>query len=450
MPDIAPLRGILYDPARVDPAKVIAPPYDVIDAAERARLAAADPHNVVRLILPEADAATPEGAAAGAGGDRYAAAARTLDAWLASGVLRRDPYRAVYRYHQVFRHADLGDREITRAGFIAAVRLHPFSDRVILPHERTLAAPKQDRLALMQATSAHLSQIFTLYRDAAGEADRLFRKAEREAPTLEARTADGTLHRLWRVSDAEAIGKLRHVMAPKKLYIADGHHRYETMLALREQLEARGALSTYSAAQYGTMFLCNVDQPGLVVLPTHRVLHGLATFAPAAFLDAARAHFLVDKIDGAGRDPAAVRAALGSTEQHQPAIVMALPGEAHGWRLTLAPHVNVKTLGLGAPAVARLDVTLLHGLVFERLLGMTAAAQEAQTHLRYVKDTALALAETATPGTQAVFLMSPVPVEQVMHVADVGDVMPQKSTYFFPKLASGLVINRIDPDEDLV
>jgi uncharacterized protein (DUF1015 family) len=440
MPDIAPIRGVLYDPARVDAAKVIAPPYDVIDAAERAKLAATDPHNVVRLILPEAEQ----------GGDKYAAAAKTMDAWLASGVLKRDDYKALYRYHQVFTHPDLGDREVVRQGFIAAVRLHPFSDRVILPHERTLKGPKEDRLALMKATSSHFSQIFTLYRDAAGEVDRVFRKFERDAPLFEARTADGTLHRLWRVRDAESIGKIRHVMAPKKLYIADGHHRYETMLALREHLAGGKDLSTYSSAQYGTMFLCNMDQQGLVVLPTHRVLHSLQGFAKDAFLDKARAQFIVDKIDGGGKDPAAVRAALTQTEQHQPALAVAFPGEAHAWRLTLSPGVNIKTLGLGAPAVARLDVSLLHGVIFERLLGITPAAQEAQTNLRYIKDTAKALAETGAKDTQAVFLMSPVPVDQVTHVADVGECMPQKSTYFFPKIASGLVMNKIDPDEDLI
>ncbi len=450
MPDIAPIRGVLYDPARVELGKVIAPPYDVIDAAERARLVAADPHNIVRLILPELAPELASEAGAAVGGDKYAAAGKTLEAWLAAGVLRRDVYKAVYRYHQVFRHADLGDREVIRQGFIAAVRLHPYSDRVIIPHERTLRAPREDRLALMKATRAHLSQVFALYRDAAGEADRIFRKAEREAPLIDARTADGTLHRLWRVSDAEVIGKLRHLMAPKKLYIADGHHRYETMLALREHLAAGKELSTYSSAQYGAMFLCNHDQQGLVVLPTHRVLHGLQGFARDAFLEQARAQFIVEKIDGGGKDPTAVRAALATAVQHQPTLAVAFPGDSHGWKLTLAPHVNLTTLGLGAPAVARLDVSLLHGVILERILGISAAAQEAQTNLRYVKDTAQALAQLGATDTQAVFILSAMPVEQVTHIADGGEVMPQKSTYFYPKLASGLVLSTVDPDEDLI
>ncbi|MCA9677695.1 MAG: DUF1015 domain-containing protein, partial [Myxococcales bacterium] len=387
--------------------------------------------------------------AAGGGGPDYAAAARTLQAWLADGTLQRDPYRSVYRYHQIFRHADLGPREITRVGFIAAVRLHDFAERVVLPHEQTMAAPKADRLELMQATAAHLSPIFTLYRDAGNEIDRVFKKTERDAPVIDARTADGTVHRVWRTRDAEVIGKLRHLMAPKKLYIADGHHRYETMLAYRDQLAAAGALAQYASAQYGLMFMAPMDQHGMVVLPTHRVVHGLQGFTADDFLTRAREQFIVEKVAGAGGDPAAVRAALAETPQHQPAVLVAFPGEGHGWRLTLAPQVNVNELALGR-AVNKLDVTVLHTLILERLLGLTPAQQQAGEHVRYVKDTATALAQTATPGCQAVFLMNPVPVDKIKAIADAGEVMPQKTTYFYPKLASGLVVHLVERDVDLI
>jgi uncharacterized protein (DUF1015 family) len=440
MPDIAPFRGLLYDPARVDPAKVLAPPYDVIDPEERARLAAADPHNCVRLILPEADD----------GGDRYAAAARTLEAWLAEGVLRRDDRRAIYRYQQIFTHPDLGERPVTRAGFIAAVRLHPFTDRVILPHERTLRGPKEDRLALMKATSAHFSQIFAMFRDASGQVERAFRKVERTPPLVDVTLPGGVRHVLWRCADAELVGQVRHLMAPKKLYIADGHHRYETMLALRDHFAAGRSLPTYSAAQYATMFVCTMDQPGLVILPTHRILHGVAGFTAAALLERAREYFSVDRIEEGARDAGRVRAAIAEAPAHQPAFAVAFPGESDAWRLTLMPSVNALALGLAAPAVAKLDVTLLHGLVLERILGITAAAQEAQSHLRYVKDTGQALAQLGAPGTQAVFLLGNVAVDDVRHVADAGEVMPQKSTFFYPKIASGLVMNPIDPGEDLI
>jgi len=440
--DIAPFRGILYDTQRVDASKVLAPPYDVIDPEQRAALAAADPHNVVRLILPEAD--SPDG-------DRYQAAARTLDEWLGDGTLVRDGSRAVYRYHQIFRAAELGDRTVTRKGVIAGVRLEPFSAGVIRPHERTLAGPKQDRLALMKATHAYFSQIFALYQDAAGEVERLFRKVDDRRPDIEGTTGDGVLHRLWRVVDAELVGRLRHVFAPKKLYIADGHHRYETMLALREHLAGGRDLSQYSSAQYGSMFLVSMDDPGLVVLPTHRIVHGLPDFAPAQLLERARAYFQVERLPGAARDAARIRDAIAHTPGHQPSFAAVFPGDADAWQLTLDPHVNPASVGLGGhAAVLRLDVTLLHGLVLDRILGISAAAQEAQTNLRYLKDTAATLAEIAAGRGQAAFLVNPGRVEQVKQVADAGEVMPQKSTFFYPKLASGIVMAKVDPEEDLL
>jgi uncharacterized protein (DUF1015 family) len=442
MVDIAPFRGVLFDPRRVDLAKVLAPPYDVIDPDERAKLAAREPHNVVRLILPQVDAQAQAG-------DRYAAAASTLDAWLRSGVLRRDDREAIYRYHQIFTHADLGDREITRTGFIAAVKLRPFADGAILPHERTLRGPKADRLALMKATSAHLSQIFTMYRDPAGDIEQVLRRTEQGEPVFDVRLPDGVRHVLWRCADAASIGRLRHLIAPHKLYIADGHHRYETMLALREHLAGGGAPSPCSAVHYGTMFLTDMDQPGLVILPTHRILHSVQGLTAATLLDKVKELFLVDKIEDGAKDPQKLRAACAAPPLDPPAFAVAFPAEPHAWRLTLKPQVDTRALGLGAPSVARLDVTLLHRLVLDRIAGITPEAQEAQTNLRYVKDTGKALDELARPGTQAVFILGAARVDTVKHVADAGEVMPQKSTYFFPKLASGVVMNRIDPAEDL-
>jgi uncharacterized protein (DUF1015 family) len=450
MPDIAPFRGIVYDTSRVDLAKVIAPPYDVIDPAQRAALAA-DPHNCVRLILPEPPESEPAAAAAEVPDGRYAAAARTFDAWLADGTLRRDDYRCVYRYHQIFRSAELGDRLVTRKGLIASVRLHDFAEGVILPHERTLRGPKIDRLHLMKATSAHFSQIFTMYTDPAGETERIFRKAERRGADFDATAPDGVRHVIWRMSDQEAVGELRRFLGPRKLYIADGHHRYETMLALRDHFRAQlGGLSQYSQANYGTMFLANMDDPGLVVLPTHRIVHGLAGLEPDSFLEKARAFFQVDTLAGGARAPAELRAAIATSPNHQPTFAAVFPGRSEAYVLSLDPHVSPSSVGiLGHSAVARLDVTLLHALVLEGILGIDAAAQEAQTNLRYVKDTAATLDQIAAGNGQVGFIMNPPRLDQIRAVADVGEVMPQKSTYFYPKLASGLVMNRLDPNADV-
>ncbi|HTE56581.1 MAG TPA: DUF1015 domain-containing protein [Kofleriaceae bacterium] len=440
MAEIAPFRGILYDTSRVDTSRVLAPPYDVIDDPERRELMALDPHNAVRLILPE-----------GEGDAKYQEAARVLDAWLGEGALRRDQRPALYRYHQIFTSAELGGRPVTRRGFIAAVRLHRFDERVVLPHERTLSGPKADRLKLMDATQAHFSQIFTMYSDPAGETDRAFAPAERHAPALDGTTADGTRHVLWRVDDAETIGRVTRSLAPLKLYIADGHHRYETMLALRDRMRERaaGALDSRSPAEFGTLFLCNMDDPGLVVLPIHRLVSGLADFRADDFLAKVAPWFEAIPLVGAALDAAEVRSALADSSHQRPSFVAAFPGR-DPVLLALRASVSPATAGVrGAPAVSGLDVSVLHGLVLEQALGIDRAAQEAQTNIDYVKDTAKALKRVAAGEGQVAFLMHPTRVDQVKAVADAGEFMPQKSTFFYPKIASGLVINPIRPDEAL-
>jgi uncharacterized protein (DUF1015 family) len=435
MAEIAPFRGIRYDTDRVDAARVLAPPYDVIDDAGRAELAARDPHNCVRLILPE-----------GEGDDRYQTAARTLEAWLGEEVLRRDERPALYRYHQVFESAELGGRRVTRKGFVAAVRLHAYDERVILPHERTLRGPKLDRLKLMRATRAHFSQIFTMYSDPSGETDRAFADAERRDPILDAATSDGTRHRCWRVDDPEVIGRVTRLMAPLKLYIADGHHRYETMLALRDELraEAGDRADPQAPHEFGTLFVTNMDDEGLVVLPTHRLVHGVADFDPDRLLARVRDHFEVQTVTGGALDPEAIRTALTRAGARRPSLAAVFPGRADAALLSLRSDLEPGAAGLsGPPALVRLDVTLLHELILEGILGIDRAALEAQRNLVYVKETARALERTAAGEGQVCFLMNPTPVDQVRAVADAGEVMPQKSTFFFPKIASGVVFRSV-------
>jgi uncharacterized protein (DUF1015 family) len=446
MAEIAPFRGILYDPSRVEASKVLAPPYDVIDPAERARLAALDEHNCVRLILPEVEGG-------GDGDAKYAAARQTLEGWLADGTLKRDDRPAIYRYHQVFSSAELGGRTITRRGFIAAVRLHRFDEKVILPHERTLSGPKVDRLKLKDATRCHLSQIFTLYRDPAGETDRAFAAVEKTAPYLDGTTADGTRHLVWRVADAEIVARVARQLAPAKLYIADGHHRYETMLALRDKLRAEsgGELESRSAAEFGTMFLCNMSDSGLVVLPTHRMVRGLAGFSPDELVTRLAAYFEVTTLSGKAGDAAALRSAVVDAGHGMRTVFgLVLPGRPDAYLLTMRSDFHPSKIGVvGPPAVVNLDVSILHGVVFEHLLGIDREAQAAQTNLEYFKDTARALAAIGAGEGQALFLMNATRIEQVKAVADAGEVMPQKSTFFVPKIASGVVLNPIRADEEL-
>jgi uncharacterized protein (DUF1015 family) len=438
MPEILPFRGYLYDTKRVQATKVLAPPYDVIDAGGRAALAAKDPHNSVRLILPE-----------GEGAARYQNAAALYAEWKKSGVLVRDNRPAVYRYHQVFAVPELG-RTFRRRGFVAAVRLHDFSEGLILPHERTHKGPKVDRLELMKATHAHFSQIFTLYSDPSGASDKLFRKVEDRPPDLDGTTDDGTQHQLWRVPDREVIGKLTHQMAALKLYIADGHHRYETMLALRDHFRAAGPLNTHSEAEYGTLFLCNMNDTGLVVLPTHRLLHSVANLdLPAVFAKAAT-WFDVTVAPGAARNPEALRAALEQRDATRPGFAILAANDPDARVLTLRASVDIASAGVTVSRALRdLDVTILHDLFLDKVVGLDRAAQDTKANLAYPQDVPEVLRALASGGAQLGIIMTPTRVDQVRAVADAHDFMPQKSTYFFPKLASGIVINEIDPTSDL-
>jgi uncharacterized protein (DUF1015 family) len=441
MAEVAAFRGIVYDTARVDGSRVLAPPYDVIDEAAREALAARDPHNCVRLILPEGDAQT-----------KYDTAARTLASWLDEGVLRRDDTPAIYRYNQVFTSAELGGREITRRGFIAAVRLHPFDDGVILRHERTLRGPKVDRLRLMRATGTQLSQVFGLYRDPEHRVDAALAAAERDAPYLDGTTDDGTRHLMWRVTDPEILAEVAKTLAPQPIYLADGHHRYETLLALRDELAAAhgGELEPRSAARFGAIFLANVDDPGLVVLPTHRLVHSLAGFDARALLSRAQEHFDLTSLEGVARDADAVREALAASGARRPTLAAVFPDEDDVTLLALRSDFDPAVAGLAGPrALTELDVTLLHELVLEGILGVDREAQEAQTHLTYVKDTFDALARVRAGEAQVGFLMNATPVDQIRVVAEAGEVMPQKSTFFYPKIASGVVLHALDLDEPL-
>jgi uncharacterized protein (DUF1015 family) len=433
MAEIAAFRGILYDTQKAGAAEnLLAPPYDVISPAERAKLAALDPHNCVRLILPE-----------GEGDSKYAHAAADLKEWLNAGILVRDSVPALYRYHQTF---TAEGRTATRKGFICRIRLHRFDEGVVLPHERTLAGPKADRLKLKRATRCHLSQVFALYSDPQRKSDEPFAALEASEPALEGTTTDKVTQKLWRLTDAAAIARVVSLLADQKVYIADGHHRYETMLALREELRTE-TKSPRSSIEYGTIFLANMDDPSLLVFPTHRVVHGLSGFDLGAVLERAKQFFTITQADAASAP--IVRSQLANLGKSTPSFAIAKGPNV--FYLALRKDVDLERVpSLRGPAVLRqLDVTLLHALVIEGILGIDRAAQEKQTNLRYVKDTVLALDEAADPAVDAVLLMNPTPVAHVKAVADTGEVMPQKSTFFYPKLASGLVLNPLIPSEDV-
>jgi uncharacterized protein (DUF1015 family) len=430
---IAPFNGLRYDAARVgDLGRVLAPPYDVVGEAERAALEERHPQNVIRLELPrgETDA-------------RYAEASRLLSGWKGEGILRADDTPAFYGYEQRFRlpGAPAGGPVQVRRGFFAAVRLEPFDRRVILPHERTLAGPKEDRLKLMRATRTQISPIFGLFRDGDGTARAILDGARAAAPLLDTTTPDGAGHRLWRIADPAALGSLTRALADLQIFIADGHHRYETMLTLGPELRALDYAAGQAAADYGMMFLAPAEDPGLVVLPTHRLVRGLAGFDFAALRAAASPAFQV--VDGDEATPEAIDARLAREGQAGVVFAVRVPGRPRTTWFALKPIVDLSALG--PPALRKLDVTVLHRVLLGPLLGIDDAALADQASpLSYTRDTGEALARVAAGEAQVAFLMNPVKVDDVLAACEAGVVLPQKSTYFHPKLATGLVMYGLD------
>lgn len=434
MVDIAPLKPLRYAPEVLE--NVIAPPYDVIDAELRRRLGARDPHNVVHIDLPE-----------GEGDARYAHARELFLGWQREGVLVRDETPGYFRYAQTFEPPG-GGAKVTRRGFFALVKAVPYDARQVLPHERTLVGPKADRLALSRATRAMLSPQFMLYSDPGGNLDA---ELDSGAPLARFTTDDGILHQLWKVSDPAAVARITTTLAPGQLLIADGHHRYETAVALARELddEARAAGKAPSARAehlYTFALLANGDDPGLVVFATHRLVHSLPSFD---FDDLVRrAAPLFDVRVLAGGLPEA-RSALEA--EARPAVCAVGRG-GRSALLVLSPRADLAAhpvLGRRAAVLRESSVALLHDGILQDLLGITPEAQAAKLNLRYVQDARQGAAELESGAAQVLFLMNPTPVETVRRVAEAGEVMPQKSTFFYPKVPSGLLFHTLLPDRDV-
>jgi len=412
-PLVAPFRGERY--AAKDVSALIAPPYDVISSEDRARFAARDPHNIVHLILPEA----PSGR--GGSGDRYAQAATLLKTWREAGVVRPDPADSVYVVAQDYA-VPSGERR-TRIGMLGAVRAEPFATRRVRPHEQTHSAPKADRLALLRATAANLESIFLL----APDPDRLLAQAlvKRASGVPAARAElDGVGIRLWVVSGDEAV-ELARLAARAQLYIADGHHRYETAAAYaREQPRADRVLS----------FIVSAADPGLAILPTHRIIFGAGRDAPN-LVAAWREWFEVGRVAPC-MDRMERLAELG---RERTACIVAFPD---GYDVTLVLKNEAALDGvpeLKAPAIRALDVARIESLVVQRILG----AGTATPSLAYTPDPRAAFDAVRNGRAAAAVLLNPTKVREVFAVADAGDVMPPKSTYFVPKVPSGLVVRSV-------
>jgi uncharacterized protein (DUF1015 family) len=440
---VAPLIPLRYDLTRLKSgpkaglADVVAPPYDVISPDDRAKLAARDPHNVVRLILPEGEMDA-----------KYTHAAQLLNAWRNEGVLTRDLEPAFYRYEQTFVPPG-GSERATRVGFLGLVKLANYSEKTVLPHERTLSGPKEDRLKLFRATHTNLSPGFMIYSDPKRELDASIATA---TPLTAFETPDGIVHALGKISSAAAIEKIIEVASRAPLLIADGHHRYETALRMRDEIEAdlksKGkapppdAPASLAPHRFFMVFFANGDDPALRVFPTHRHLHDAPNFSFDALLEEAKTLFDLKNLQGNADD------FLNELAKAKRPSFVACAKDGRAALLTLKENADLAThpiLGEQIAELRKTDVAILHGAILEAMCGISKEAQAAKTNLWYPQDAPGALAELRAGKGDCLFLMNATPPNVVREVAEAGEVMPQKSTFFYPKVATGLTIHLLDP-----
>ncbi|HXN85513.1 MAG TPA: DUF1015 domain-containing protein [Candidatus Binataceae bacterium] len=424
---IEPFRALLYNIERVgDLRDVIAPPYDLIDAIRQQQLYDRSPYNVVRLEL-------------GREPDRYGASAATLAKWRSNSILRLAPRPAIYQYTQLF---EVGGNKLRRDGFVVRLRLEEFGRGRILPHEKTFPAAKEDRLKLLTALNTNVSSVFGLYSGKHDDLDALSVEVAKRPP--EARVIDdlGIENQLRAIEAPEQIAIVQRALDQSLILIADGHHRYETALNYRNlRRTAEGNPAEPRAYEYTMMTLIACDSPGLVILPTHRVVKKLDAKAIESFENHAREIFEVEEFQDRDR----MRSEL--IRRGRRTIGVALRGKEKTWLLSLRDRSAIEAALPQTPnAVRELDVSILHALVFDKIFGIKPDAIKAGGNLEYTIDARGALEAVSNGLADGVFLMNPPSIEDVQRVSDSGATMPEKSTYFFPKLITGLFMNPLDVD----
>ena len=429
MANIFPFQALRYDPSKVSPAEVVTQPYDKITPAMQDQYYAASPYNLVRVILGKSQAGDNDQQ------NVYTRAAASLRQWRAEGVLVPDPAPSLYLYTQTFKvPGDASGAIAERRGLIALGQVEDYDHKVVFRHEQTLSKPKADRLNLLRATQAHCGQIFMLYTDPAGEIDNALRQSG--PPAVEVRDQYDVLHRMWKISDPAVIRTVQAKMADKKLIIADGHHRYETALTYRNEMRNQANLDLQAPFERVMMTFVNMDAPGLVVLPTHRVVFGMESFSIFDMAAKLQENFEVEDL-GPLTNAAAALERLHQAGKDSTALLAVTSHGSFLLRSRAEQHSN-GLAGLSERQRA-LDVVQLHKLVLEEALGMSEDDIRDQKHLKYVRDAHEAIDEVRN-GANVAFIMNPVRMEQMRDVAFAGEVLPQKSTDFYPKMLSGLTI----------
>ena len=447
MAHIVPFRALRYDPSRVDLSQVVTQPYDKITPELRDRYYAASPFNLVRIILGKREPTD------GASNNPYSRAAHFFENWRRQGVFLQDDQPSIYSYTQQFT-APGEKTPKERKGFIALGRIEDYSGNVVFRHEQTLAKPKADRLDLLRATRAHFGQLFMLFSDPSGEVDAQL-SASVTQPEISLNDEYGVSHRVGKISDPSPIELVRLKMRDKQLIIADGHHRYETALNYRNERRAQAASaqaapdqrlrsdpqrqSSAEIAPYELVMMTfiNMDSPGLVILPTHRVVHSLAGFSPDSLRDKARQYFSVEEVDpsiDAARSVGILREA-----GHAGTALLGVTAD-RAFLFDTAKTIGSTFLGSLSLRQQSLDVVQLHKCLLETVLGISEEAIREQHNIAYIRDAGEAMARVRAGNANIAFLMNPVKMRQVRDIAFAGEVLPQKSTDFYPKLLSGLTI----------
>jgi uncharacterized protein (DUF1015 family) len=419
MANVYPFRALRYSPEKAPLQQVVTQPYDKISREMQDRYYGLHPQNIVRLVLGKSNAedAAPDNV--------YTRAAGFIQEWRRSGVIVQLDKPAFFVYFQRFTIPGSQDERV-RKGFIGLGGLEDYRDKVVFPHERTLTGPKQDRLELLRHTRTQFEQIFMLYEDPARRIDSALDGAAQGPPDMHVRDEYGVDHSLWIVNREPLSEFIRNEMLGKKLIIADGHHRYETALAYRDEMRAK-ATAVHADAAYERMPMAffNMHSPGLTILPTHRVLSGLK-FDESRFWKRAAEDF---DVTDAPTDPAAFRDALTQSGQHGITIGVCINGEQ--------PNALLK---LKASMEAELDVIVLHKHLIENCLGITEEAVKKESYISYMRDFGAAINAVQKGEAQIAFLLNPTRLEQMRDIAYAGEVMPQKSTDFYPKILSGLIM----------
>jgi uncharacterized protein (DUF1015 family) len=432
---IAPFHGVFYNQKKIkDLGKVIAPPYDVISKEEQDKLHKKSPYNFVRLDLSQEP-------------DAYNAVAQLLGEWQAQGILERDEAPAIYFFSHRFKLKS-GEQKL-RLGFFALTELQDPATGDIRPHEKTLDAPKEDRLKLMLACHAQLSPIFALYAQPSQAINRMLAVAvEGVAPFIEVEQDDGDELRLWRITDPALIQKIQREMQSQRLLIADGHHRYEATLNYRNHMRAeRGQGNGQEAFNFIMTYFANMNDDNVVILPTHRLVRGYTHKPFLELEEALQAYFYVEQHPKTPDGKVSFVKALKTAAKKHRVIGASFKRDPRYLILRLKNKRIMQRLAkdLSAP-LRELDVSTLHLLILEHILGMTPEQQVSGDMIRYSQDEDLVLQTLEKEDYQAAFILNASKAEEILAIASGGEKMPQKSTYFYPKLPSGLIVNKIDPE----